>query len=263
MNAVIRRGYVQVGRAQLHYRRTGYASTPLLVLLHQTPSTSAMYEPLMTALADRFDCLALDTPGFGNSDALAGNFSIPAAASALSAAVRWLRPGACHWFGHHTGAALALQVASAHPEQVSHLALSGPCLLDEGLRARLPIVAAHVPVVADGGHLKTLWERMTAKDADAPLALRQRELLAGLAAGERYAEAYQAVVDVDTEAQLRALNCPALVFAGTADPLYPQLDAAFRLLKQGRKAEIAGARTFVCERQTGEVAALLKDFFNG
>lgn len=261
MNTRIKRGYVSVGRCQLHYRRAGNAAAPLLVLLHQTPSSSEMYEPLMTLLADRFELLALDTPGFGNSDAIEGPFSIPAAASALSAAVRWLRPGPCHWFGHHTGAALALQVASAHPEQVARLAMSGPCLLNEALRQRLPLVAAHVPVAADGSHLQTLWDRMTAKDAEAPLPLRQRELLVGLAAGLRYAEAYQAVIEVDTETQLRNLDCPTLVFAGTLDPLHGQLDAAFRLLKQGRKAEIAGARTFICERQTVEVAALLTDFF--
>lgn len=257
---MIKRGYVPAGRAQIHFRRAGASTAPLLVLLHQTPSTSAMYEPLMHALADRFDLIALDTPGFGNSDAIDGAFSVAAAGSALAAAVRWIRPGAAYWFGHHTGAALALQVASTHPEQVSRLALSGPCLLDTNLRQRLPQLAAPVPVNADGSHLKVLWERMAAKDPDASAEIRQRETLAGAAAGRTYPEAYSAVVEVDTEAQLRALRCPALVFAGTLDPLYPQLDAAYRLLAQGRKAEIAGARTFVCERQTAEVARLLTDF---
>jgi haloalkane dehalogenase len=259
--AVIRRGYVRAGRAQLHYRRVGVEGAPLLVLLHQTPSHSAMFEPLMSALSDRFDLLAFDTPGFGQSDALSGAFSIAAAASALSAAVRWLHAGPRFWFGHHTGAALALQVASTHPEQVARLALSGPCLLDDALRQRLPILSAPVSMTADGSHLTTLWQRMRAKDADAAPAVLQRETLEAAAAGPRYAEAYRAVLEVDTAAQLRALRCPALVFAGTEDPLYPQLDPAFRLLANGRKAEIAGARTFVCERQTTEVARLLADFF--
>lgn len=260
---MIKRGYVPAGRAQIHFRRAGQPSLPLLVLLHQTPSTSAMYEPLMHALADRYDVLALDTPGFGGSDAIDGEFSIANAASALAAAVRWIRPGPGFWFGHHTGAALALQVACTHPEQVARLAMSGPCLLDEALRARLPQLAAPVPVSADGSHLHLLWLRMQAKDADAPLHIVQRETLAGAAAGDGYPQAYRAVVEVDTAAQLRALQCPTLVFAGTLDPLYGQLDAAYRLLRDGRKAEIAGARTFVCERDTAEVAQLLSDFFGG
>lgn len=262
MSRAPRRAYVSVGRCQIHYRQTGREGAPVLALLHQTPSTSAMYEPLMTLLADRYELFAFDTPGFGHSDAIDGPFSIAAAASALAAALRWLRPGARHWFGHHTGAALALQVASAHPEQVARLALSGPCLLDSALRERLPALAAEVEVSADGSHLRTVWDRIAAKDPEASPALRQRETLAGLAAGRAYAEAYRAVVEVDTEAQLRALRCPTLVFAGTLDPLYPMLDAAHRLLADGRKAEIAGARTFICERQANEVAALLAEFFD-
>lgn len=255
-------GYVQPGRGQVHYRRAGRPDAPLVVMLHQTPSTSAMYEPLMQALADRFDLVALDTPGFGNSAALPEPFSIPAAASALASAIARLRPGPAYWFGHHTGAALALQVAATRPEQVARLALSGPCLLDDALRARLPELAALVPPQADGAHLKTIWDRIAAKDPDAPLALRQRETLAGLASGEAYAQAYRAVTEVDTAAQLRSLRCPTLVFAGTLDPLHGQLDAAYRLLAHGRKAEIAGARTFVCERNVAEVAALLAEFFD-
>ncbi len=259
----IRRAYVDGPVGQLHYRRAGKPDAPLLVLLHQTPSHSAMYEPLMRRLADRYDVLALDTPGFGQSDPLPGDFSIAAAAQVLAVAVARLRPGPAFWFGHHTGAALALQAAVAVPRQVRALALSGPCLLDQGLRARLPQLAAFVPPREDGSHLATLWQRIVAKDGQAPLALRQREVLAGLAAGEIYAQAYQAVVEVDTAAQLRALRCPALVLAGTEDPLYPQLDAAFRLLANGRKAEIAGARTFICELQDAAVADLLDGFFGG
>lgn len=257
----IKRAYVSVGRLQLHYRRAGTEGAPLIVLLHQTPSSSAMYEPLMAELADRYELLALDTPGFGGSDALLEDFSIPAAASALAAAVRWLRPGAHRWFGHHTGAALGLQVASAHPEQVARLAMSGPCLLDATLRERLPQVAAPLPMAADGSHLAALWQRMAAKDAEADPAIWQRETLIAAASGRAYPDAYRAVVQVNTEAQLAALSCPTLVFAGTLDPLYGQLDAAHQLLQQGRKAVIEGGRTFVCERQVSQVATLLGDFF--
>lgn len=261
----IRRGYIELppasGGVQLHYRRAGTAGAPLLVLLHQTPSSSEMYLQLMRALASRFDLLAVDTPGFGLSDALPGSFSIPAAAQAIHAGVKALHAGPCFWFGHHTGAALALQIAHDHPQQVARLAMSGPCLLDAQQRVRLPQLAAAIPSADDGSHLAALWSRMRAKDADAPAALIQREVLMAAAAGESYPQAYQAVVEVDTEAQLRALGCPTLVFAGSEDPLYGQLEAAAACLADGRKAEIPGARTFVCERNAAAVAKLLIEFF--
>ncbi len=261
MSVRIRRGYVDLERGQIHYRRAETRGAPALILLHQTPSSSAMYEPLMGELAGRFDLIALDTPGFGESDALPGPFSVATAAAGLRAAVRMLRAEPCFWFGHHTGAALALQVATDDPAQVAALAMSGPCLLTDSLRERLPQLAAELPLAADGSHLPALWQRIAAKDGQAPAALRQREVLAGAAAGPAYAQAYAAVVQVDTQAQLRALQCPTLVFAGTLDPLHGQLDAAYALLARGEKAEIAGARTFLCELQVREVGALLGKFF--
>lgn len=255
-----RRGYVRVGEAQVHYRRAGPADSPALVLLHQTPSTSAMYAPLMRHMAGYFDLIALDTPGFGQSDALPGDFTVAAAAERLAAAVAQLRDGPCAWFGHHTGAALALQVAHDHPEQVQRLALSGPCLLDDALRAALPAKAKAVPLADDGSHLATLWARLQAKDADAPAEIIQREVLAAVQAGMAYPQAYAAVTQVDTAGQLQALQCPTLVFAGTEDPLHPQLAAAHALLRNGQLAEIDGARTFVCERNADAVATLLRQF---
>ena len=260
MSTAIHRGYVEAPSGQIHYRRAGRPGAPVLILLHQTPSHSGMYEPLMGALAADFDLTALDTPGFGLSDPLREPFTIAAAANSIAAAARELSAEPCAWFGHHTGAALALQVASDFPEQVRALAMSGPCLLDEMLRTRLPQVAAKIDPQRDGRHLQALWQRLQAKDPEAPINIIERELIAALAAGDAYPAAYAAVVQVDTEAQLRALRCPTLVFAGTKDPLHPQLDAAYRLLADGRKAEIEGARTFVCERQVDPVSGLLKDF---
>ncbi len=260
----IRRGYVDLGvrwgQRQLHYRVAGARSAPPLILLHQTPSHSGMYTALMGELAVRFRVWALDTPGFGQSDPLPGRFTVADAAAALASAARLLGVERAPWFGHHTGAALALQVAHDYPQQVSQLLMSGPCLLDDALRARLPQVAATVPPGPDGAHLQSIWSRIQAKDPAAGVLIWQRDALAGIEAGPAYEAAYRAVVEVDTAAQLRGVSMPTLVFAGTADPLYPQLDTAFGLLQQGRKAEIAGARTFVCERQAAEVARLMTDF---
>lgn len=41
---------------------------PKLVLLHGFPASSHQYRNLIPALADRFHVIAMDYPGFGNSD---------------------------------------------------------------------------------------------------------------------------------------------------------------------------------------------------
>lgn len=222
-----------------------------------------MYEDLMRALADDFRLYAPDTPGMGLSDPVAGTMTVKALAHGIAEFIDQLEIDRCHLFGHHTGAAIAAQLAADRPRRVDKLALSGPTLLDAGLRARLPEAAATVPVEGDGEHLVKMWRRSGDKDPNASLDIVHRETLNALALGEYYAAAYDAVIAHDMEGTLAALTCPVLVFAGTADVLHGQLDAAAALLANGSRAEIDGAGTHVCETHCHEVAALLREFFIG
>ena len=257
----VSRGYATVSFGQIHYRYAGTAHRPVLVLLHQTPSTSAMYEDLMLALANDYRLLAPDTPGMGLSDPVVGEMTIDALANGLTEFLDDLDIDRCLVFGHHTGAAIATQVAADHPDRVDALALSGPTLIDATLRTKLPEVAATIPVDGEGGHLLQRWDRIRGMDQDVSLDIVQRETLNAITMDERYPAAYDAVMAHDVEKALAALNCPVLVFAGTGDVLYPQLDAALALLANGSKREIANAGTFVCETHCHEVAALLREFF--
>jgi pimeloyl-ACP methyl ester carboxylesterase len=56
---------------RVHYRRAG--SGPPVVLVHQSPRSSAEYEALIAEWAAHFTCLAPDTPGFGESAPLPMN----------------------------------------------------------------------------------------------------------------------------------------------------------------------------------------------
>ena len=60
---------IEVNRLSIFYREAGSPDAPTLLLLHGFPSSSRMYEPLFTRLADDFHLVAPDYPGFGHSDA--------------------------------------------------------------------------------------------------------------------------------------------------------------------------------------------------
>jgi alpha-beta hydrolase superfamily lysophospholipase len=51
----------------IFYREAGPKDAPTLLLLHGLPSSSRMFEPLFSRLADRFQVIAPDYPGFGHS----------------------------------------------------------------------------------------------------------------------------------------------------------------------------------------------------
>lgn len=263
MTAQVARHYAEVDGRQVHYRSAGDPSLPTLVLFHQSPSHSAMYEVLMETLAGDYHSLAPDSPGFGRSDSLAcGCFDIEAVARHLQGWLYQVVSDPCLLFGHHTGAAIAVQLEHSFPGTAKALALSGPTLLDDAQRESLPGLATLEAPAEDGSHISDLWRRLRAKDPTVPYHISERELASALAAGPLYEASYRAVTEQDFAGQLPTLDCPVLVFAGDADPLYGAVEPSLQLLKHGTRAELAGGeRTYVCERQADRVAGLLKDFF--
>lgn len=263
--AAVRRAYADVAGGQLHYRYAGQAGQPAVLLLHQSPSSSAMYELLMQGLADRFFLVAPDMPGFGNSDALCGDpdsHGVADYAVAIHELVDDLAISPCFVFGHHTGAAVAVQLEHDYPGTARAMVLSGPTLLDEALQQSLPQRAAPFSLQEDGSHLQAMWRRIREKDPRAPLDLAQRELCLAFAAGSAYQTSYRAVAAQDFAGQLPAVQCPVLVFAGDADPLYGAVAPTVALLANGRQESLPGGeRTYVCERQVDTVASIIADFF--
>ena len=57
------------------------------------------------------------------------------------------------------------------------------------------------------------------------------------------------------------IACPTLVMAGEHDSLRACVEPAWRALPNGQMCILPGAGTYVCERQTEAVAALLREFF--
>lgn len=260
----ITKGYVDTAMGQVHYRMAGEGIAGLpIVMLHQTASSSLMFEALMLELGHEFMIFAPDTPGFGASFEPDERGSIGLYASALLQALEAVQIETCCLFGHHTGATIAVEMVHRRPGLAVKLALSGPCLLTrEGAQALGARTQAMV-LSPDGAHLSVVWERIVEKDPDAPLALQAREALLTLLAGPRWTEGYHAVFDhaAEFDAALRALEVPTLVFAGDRDTVYHLLEPSYRALRHGSKAVLPGHTTYSCDRAPKQVAQLLRDFF--
>lgn len=59
---------VQADGLSIFYRDAGPKDAPIILLLHGLPSSSRMFQPLLTRLADDYHLVAPDYPGFGHSD---------------------------------------------------------------------------------------------------------------------------------------------------------------------------------------------------
>ena len=175
--SIIRKGYVDTPEGQVHFRQLKKVDGTPLVLFHQTASSGVMFEQVMTLLADDFHTIALDTPGFGASFSPPSLFTVQYLSDSLHVALAALGVESCYAFGHHTGSAIAVQMAHDHSGFVKRAVLSGPPLLSvdqvNGLRASLQAIR----IADDGGHLVQVWERIRKRDSALALEIVHREVL--------------------------------------------------------------------------------------
>ena len=130
---------------QLAYTRTGSGAP--LVLLHGIGLSRRSWNPVIAPLADRYDVIAIDLPGFGDSGpAPDGVEPTPEwLAGAVAGLLDELGIGAAHLVGNSLGGWVALELAAIRP--ASSVVLLSPAGM---WRDRVPASAASVWVRLDG-----------------------------------------------------------------------------------------------------------------
>jgi pimeloyl-ACP methyl ester carboxylesterase len=211
----------------LAFTRTG--SGPTLVLLHALGLSRSAWDPVVPALAERFDVVAVDLPGFGASPPLPP--TTPASPEALAAAVGALLDElgltAPHVVGNSLGGWVALELAAARP--VSSLTLISPAGL---WRDRTPLYCRASLRLTHGAclHARGLLRRLVRTRPGRVLAFGQ---VLGSPTRMTPAQAVQAVDAVATAAgfvpalratahrcyQARPLSAPVTVAFGSRDRL--------------------------------------------
>jgi haloalkane dehalogenase len=256
---MIKKGYIETTFRMIHFRSAGVVSNPHVLLLHQTASSSAMYEAIMNLLADKFYFFAPDTLGFGGSDFPNETATMQIYADSLREASDKFGLKNPFVFGHHTGASIAVQM-EFDQKFARKMFLSGPPYLTQEQKDAFKKGVQPIVLKPDGSHLTELWNRLRSKDENANIDLIHREFLLNLHAGERYHEAYHAVFNHDFEMQLATLNCPILVTAGDKDTLKDSLEPAYKVLKKGEMRRLIG-NTFICDQSPEVIAGLMEEFF--
>jgi pimeloyl-ACP methyl ester carboxylesterase len=253
---VLRRRFTEVNGRQVHWWSGGHG--PAVVLIHGSPGNAWLVRPLAERLTRHFSVHAVDTPGFGLSDALPEEVQTVAQ---LADAYRDLLDT---WelkdtlvYGTHSGAAIGLELACRHPARVTGFVLEGvpaftpeeqqPLLAPEYLEAFEP--------EALGGHYTRAWTRFRDQFVWFPWYRRDpshlNEADAGTASDihlwvemyfqalrHEYRSAYRAVIRYGEGAVTAAgaLGMPGVYLAERSDMLFPHLD---RLppLKPGQRIE--------------------------
>ncbi|MDJ0929077.1 MAG: alpha/beta hydrolase [Gammaproteobacteria bacterium] len=260
----ITKGYVDGPFGQIHYYATG--DGPCLILAHQSPVCGRMFEKALPLLGARgIRAIAVDTPGFGNSDVPAEPPGIADYADAFVAVLVGLGLEQAHFLGHHTGAGILCNLAARYPDKVGKLVLNGPPLFsEEELAQYQEFHLGPLPIYEDGSHLQERWDqrvRFTPGWTD-KVSMHDR-LVDQMWAGDTWWYGHHAAFQYDMAPDFTALKGPVLIFTNTGDDLYETTQKARALRPDFAYAEVEGGTHDIVDEQPDAWAHIVADFILG
>ena len=129
---------IHIDGLSIFYREAGRKDAPTILLLHGVPSSSRMFQPLLTRLADNYHLVAPDYPGYGHSDwpdPKQFDYTFDHIASVIDDFTQAL--GLSHYtlYMQDYGGPIGFRLALAHPERVQALIVQDAVAHNEGLGA--------------------------------------------------------------------------------------------------------------------------------
>jgi pimeloyl-ACP methyl ester carboxylesterase len=255
------RRFIATPWGQVLVREGGRGGVPV-VMLHSSPISGASLAPLARELASDRRVVVVDTLGFGDSDkadpARHEMFEAPtltAYGRVTVAAIDALGIDTFDLYGNHSGAMIALEVATLLEGRLRRMALEGITLYQPEMVAEL-LDRYFVDIAPrwDGSHLltawhatrdATLWAPWYRRDPDhqlarVPATAEQLQPLVTdmLKAGDDYKRAYRAVFEQPTAKLLTQITVPTLVATAADDGLDRYTPVAAGLLPAGRTGRL-------------------------
>ncbi|VTU46609.1 Haloacetate dehalogenase H-1 (plasmid) [Variovorax sp. SRS16] len=265
--ATVRRGFADVAEGQVHFREAGRRSRARrpLVMLHASPGSARMLEPLVAQLGRHRHVIATDTLGNGDSSAprLPAEGGMPSIAYFADAHVRALDAlgiAAFDLYGSHTGANIACEIAIAHPQRVGRLVLDGVSLYSaEEREDMLKHYAPGVKIDQAGSQLHWIWnfvrdvylfwpwyrrDAAHARSVGLPPADELHDkVVEVLKATRTYHYAYRSAIGYDKAPRLPLVRVPTLLACGAGDMLLAYFERVQALMPDARPLITRGTAT--------------------
>jgi 2-hydroxymuconate-semialdehyde hydrolase len=228
---------VSVGGIATNYIEAGDAANPPLILIHGSgPGVTAFanWRGVIPDFAERFQCFAPDTLGFGYTDFPADiqGFDMERWVAHLIGFLDALGIAKAHFIGNSYGGALTLALAARYPERVDKIVLMGAAGLPFPITDGLERVWGYQPSLEAMRDLMTAFahdpslvkEEIVQSRYEASIRPGSQEAFSSLfpAPRQRWLEAL-----ATDEAALRALPHSTLILHGREDVIVP-LDCSMR-----------------------------------
>lgn len=278
MTIRIRRGFIDLPQAQIHYRSAGIpGGRRPLVMIHASPASSRMLEPLIRQMATDRLVIAPDTLGNGDSTGpIPDGSGIGFFADAMLAAVDAFGLSEFDLYGTHTGASIAADAAIRYPDRIRSVILDGVGLYEPDFQKEL--VERYAPALTidhQGMYLAWIWHfvrdtfmfwpwyRLDAAHRRSISMPPARELhakvLEVLKAAETYHHPYRAAMRYDKRGRLPQLRLPVLATCAREDMLKVYFDELVALMPGCQSALTDGVGT---EQAAAATAGVFRQFID-
>ena len=227
----MKHAYLDTPEGQVHYVTKG-SGEPLL-LIHESPRSWAAYARIIPSLAKTHRVIAMDTPGFGNSEPPPWPYHMEDYADSVARFMDSLGIVTTDVMGEHTGACIAVELAARWPARVRKLMLNGLPFFPspEARQARLEQVKGRTLETQemDGSHFTRVWQWALPKvmiDGKEEVSDGDLELVAGytldaLRAGQQWKQMGIAVFSYDPRPRLPLIQAQTLVISETGESINP------------------------------------------
>jgi pimeloyl-ACP methyl ester carboxylesterase len=265
------RGYAPGRFGQLHYRIAvcdAPDALPPLLCLHQTPSNSRDWLPVMEPLSAWRTVIAVDTPGYGMSDAPPEPVTIEDFAQIMAqfmtgmAEQGLVAPGPFDVMGFHTGSIIATQLARSLPERVRRVVVFGLAAYSAEVReVKLAnLLTAFPPPGPDLTHVEKLWA-IIGQLSDPRMSYEERHVSMAecLRLGARMPWGYISVYRFDFVGAMAQVTQPVLVM-NPQDDLWEQTLATSHIFRNSRRVDMPGVAHGVLRLENARVVEEISAF---
>lgn len=259
--------YVDTPLGQLHIATAGHGDP--IILLHQTPRSWDEFREVIPLLAEKYQVIAMDMYGFGQSVKFPKPHSIEKYAEGVIALADALGIKEFNLMGHHTGALVSFEVAAKNPARVRNLILSAPPFTNLEYREKHKNGEGvdDAVIAEDGSHLTSNWgKRYPFYPKNRPDILN-RFIRDSLSFDLDPTEGHLACSSYVVEDGLEKIVSRVLLLAPSEDPFaFPQSDKFLLGLKNTKevsKAIIQGGMIPLMEIKYEEVSKIVLEFLQG
>lgn len=254
-----RKTYIDSPHGQIHVREWPAQAElkPPLVCLHPAPWSGLYFADFAPLLTHNRRVIALDYPGYGGSDRVAGFApTISTYAQACQAVIEQLCvSGPADILGFHTGCLVAAETAIHAPALVGRLVLVDIPYFEAKDRAgMLASIKPDAPITENLSSVEEMWSFSVSKRLeDMPLSKAFALFLEHARAGERRSAAFRAAFSYPCEERFGMIAHPTWVVATTSGLRQATLLARERV-KGAHFIDLADITTSVFGKNAGAMA---------